>query len=361
MKKKRKNFKNIKRLYITKCVSDKQIITCKICGQKIKSVSGLGTHLLNKHEMTLENYILEYFTCLTPDFQFEKCGFCNKHIAKPELCFNTNAGTYSLSYDNGYMCYEEDCLDEICKDFFNTTHEKAKHRLEHLGTNVKYLSKKYKVTEQFVIENMKGLKNHDYSNAKSKTNLEGYIIRYGKEKGTKLYNERCEKISYSRTIDWYIEQYGVEEGKKKFIERQENFIKSSEDIKFSKNQYKIFNALFAKDNNWKAEQYVGGVSQVDMVNSISGVAIEYYGDYWHCNPEIHNNDFYNKNLKMTALQKQEKDNARLQKILSYQDKISLVIIIWENHFIKYGLTKTLKMVSDCIIAHNKSTKEIKWI
>lgn len=47
-----------------------------------------------------------------------------------------------------------------------------------------------------------------------------------------------------------------------------------------------------------------------MMNNKTGVVIEYFGDYWHCNPAIYGKDFYNKSIKKTAAEKWEADKIR---------------------------------------------------
>ena len=146
--------------------------------------------------------------------------------------------------------------------------------------------------------------NPDYVIPKeSTTSLEGFIARHGKTKGTRLYNQRRKKIARSLTIEWFIEKYGLEEGSKKFQERFNNFISASKDIIHSKNQCAIFEALKQIDPSWQDERYAGGIAKVDMLNEKNNVVVEYFGDYWHCNPDTYDDDFFNKNLKCTAKEK----------------------------------------------------------
>ncbi len=53
--------------------------------------------------------------------------------------------------------------------------------------------------------------------------------------------------------------------------------------------------------------------------------IECHGDYWHCNPEIYKNDFYNKSLRCTSKEKWVKDEHRLNLL----KKDFKVLVIWE--------------------------------
>lgn len=67
-----------------------------------------------------------------------------------------------------------------------------------------------------------------------------------------------------------------------------------------------------------------------MVNKKLRVAIEYFGDYWHCNPSSYADDFYNKSLNMTAKECQNKDKIRLTKMVTFSKEIDLIIVVWEQ-------------------------------
>jgi len=94
--------------------------------------------------------------------------------------------------------------------------------------------------------------------------------------------------------------------------------------------------LKKNDSDWEDERYCGGFAQVDISNKRLGVVVEYFGDYWHCNPELYKDDFFNKSLKCTAKEKQENDRIRLNKVLARSKHISLIIVIWEKRFHEIG-------------------------
>lgn len=56
--------------------------------------------------------------------------------------------------------------------------------------------------------------------------------------------------------------------------------------------------------------------------------IEYFGDYWHCNPNKYKSDYYHKLIKMTAQEIWDKDNKKIKWL---EDKGFNVKIVWENH------------------------------
>jgi len=57
--------------------------------------------------------------------------------------------------------------------------------------------------------------------------------------------------------------------------------------------------------------------------------IEFYGDYWHCNPLFYEEDYYHKRLSMTAVNIWKSDLLKIDKAkkMGYN-----VIVIWENEW-----------------------------
>jgi G:T-mismatch repair DNA endonuclease (very short patch repair protein) len=71
----------------------------------------------------------------------------------------------------------------------------------------------------------------------------------------------------------------------------------------------------------------------DYVNEDKKHIVEVYGDYWHCNPELFEADFYHPQLKMTAGDKWKKDANRKTEL----EKLGYTVtVVWEcelTHFI----------------------------
>ena len=57
--------------------------------------------------------------------------------------------------------------------------------------------------------------------------------------------------------------------------------------------------------------------------------IEYFGDYWHMNPSIHDRKSYNKTIKSYAHEIWTKDQERIDdlKSLGYE-----ILIVWERDY-----------------------------
>jgi G:T-mismatch repair DNA endonuclease (very short patch repair protein) len=95
----------------------------------------------------------------------------------------------------------------------------------------------------------------------------------------------------------------------------------------SRAQKKIYEYL--KDYGYEIDGLVSGM-RVDIVNLDKKIAIEYNGDYWHCNPRTWSSDDYNKSIKMTAKEKWDSDRKRrfMLRKLGFD-----VYVIWENTWV----------------------------
>ena len=269
---------------------------------------GLSSHLLNAHCLNLDDYILKTFKNLTLGFKPHKCSFCER-AAKPLIEYNIKDESYRMSYPDGYMCFDPECRDGICVKFFGKPYTNCVKEYEHIGANTEFLAMRYDLPIDQVKSKMKQRPGYRIPR-ESTTSLEGYIARYGEKIGRMKYGERCEKISKTMKIEWWIEKYGIAEGTKRYQARFTKAYDATKDITHSKNQYALFEKLKNADSNWKDERYAGGCARVDMLNDKAGVIVEYFGDYWHCNPAVYKKDFYNRSIKKTAAEKWSADESR---------------------------------------------------
>ena len=58
-------------------------------------------------------------------------------------------------------------------------------------------------------------------------------------------------------------------------------------------------------------------------------AIEYNGDYWHCNPSLYDSVYFNKNKQQFAYEIWERD--RIKQKLCEDQNIDL-LIVWEQDY-----------------------------
>ena len=67
----------------------------------------------------------------------------------------------------------------------------------------------------------------------------------------------------------------------------------------------------------------------DVIDKNRKLIIEYYGDFYHCNPKFYKEDYINPKLKITAKEIWKQDNIRIEKFKNFGYN---VIIVWEKDF-----------------------------
>ncbi|MCK9477540.1 MAG: very short patch repair endonuclease [Candidatus Muirbacterium halophilum] len=77
---------------------------------------------------------------------------------------------------------------------------------------------------------------------------------------------------------------------------------------------------------------------------IGDTIIEIYGDYWHCNPEIYDENYYHKQINKLSKDVWEHDKERINILKTYGYN---VLIIWEKEW-KENKDKTIKKIIENI-------------
>jgi G:T-mismatch repair DNA endonuclease (very short patch repair protein) len=67
----------------------------------------------------------------------------------------------------------------------------------------------------------------------------------------------------------------------------------------------------------------------DIIDKERKLIIEYFGDYFHCNPKIYKEDYYNEKVNKTAKEIWEADKIRIEK---FQNIGYTVIVVWADDF-----------------------------
>ena len=149
--------------------------------------------------------------------------------------------------------------------------------------------------------------------------LENFIKRYGEEEGQIRWTERQEK--------WMNTLNSKSEEEKALI----NSKKMCQGYTISKAETFIYNEL---SNHFECEKSVA-LSYNDTKNyyvydiKVGKILIEYNGDFWHANPEMFDESFYNKVSKLNATEIWEKETHK-EKVASNHGYI--VYRIWEKQF-----------------------------
>ena len=94
-----------------------------------------------------------------------------------------------------------------------------------------------------------------------------------------------------------------------------------------------------------------GIFNCDIVLEECKLIIEFFGDYWHCNPAKFNGEDYNKRLHLTAKERWLKDQ---KKQVYYQELQYEYFVVWEYDW-KHNKEKIKEQIK-CIINKTKSPK-----
>ncbi len=71
---------------------------------------------------------------------------------------------------------------------------------------------------------------------------------------------------------------------------------------------------------------------VDMYIPKFNLILEFYGDYWHCNPEKYNRNYFHVHKQLTSQEVWNYDRIRIQEIINHTNVN--VLVIWESDWKK---------------------------
>lgn len=168
--------------------------------------------------------------------------------------------------------------------------------------------------------------------------------------------EAKEKVTWfqSRNLEWFVFYYGEEEGRMRWNRKTTNWVavmdaKSIEEKakinekkcwrggSVSKGEAALFeNLMVTGAETQKAIHFNGKFFIVDYI--CGNKIIEYFGDYWHANPEIYAADTILKTQKKFAAEIWERDATRIAglKSLGYE-----VLVVWDE-YAKKNKNETIK-------------------
>ena len=231
--------------------------------------------------------------------------------------------------------------DENINSIKNTTKQIRNSRSPR---NIEFYKRKY---PELTLEEQENLRqeyikknNQSVKNTIKDTNIEYYINKGMTEEQAK--NALAER-QRTFTLEKCINKYGEEEGLRRFSERQQKWLKSLYNEFQSNGTGRSKQSLFAKEiikyccdklniSMPKSEKYI-----FDNVYNRSyaydfmfkNKIIEFQGDYWHCNPKLYKENFYNKVKQKTASEiwKYDKEKAECAQKYNYK-----VLHIWEMDY-----------------------------
>lgn len=349
---------------------------CLVDGRVIKSMTWLSRHL-RKNGYSIMEYAKKYFTFNEIP---QSCGFCYRDAIPSKIEFDDDKKICSLEYKKGYLCDTMPCKQKISMDILG--HEYTAKTYEKIGSKAVYAARKNKQTievarakkyniapsarfpctlEKFIekygaedgskrykergrkigfTNTLKYYEDKYGENAdekyseflnKIKLSLAGYVSRHGEEQGKLLYEKRCNQIAYTNTLDFYTEKFGQVEGERRWFSYK-NKLGDRRYNKQSTASKKINRLLDSLGIQYESEKFIQCNKKgyhVDYYLPEYNTVIEFYGDYWHCNPKKYQEDFYNKTIKIHAVDIWKRDSKRLEVIKDSMIGVS-IMIVWES-------------------------------
>lgn len=366
---------------------------CALCNKEYNSPGSLGKHISAAHsEINMIEYYKKYINT-SSDGKCKFCnnsarflGFTNgflKNCSDP-ACVKKSQSPFSKEYKIKVDGLSEEeynkwsIEDKLTKKrntetgFSNKRLKKPNFDKENSFYCKEYWIKKgYSENESINLAHQRSEKNRnilkeikinnpDYQKGKSWNSKEYWIKKgYTEEESIKIVSYKQNTFS----LDKCIEKFGEIEGRKKWNNRQQRWMKTmdnkSDEEKleilrkkifynkvYSKNSQEMFNSVIEKlANNYKEQSYYAtnnGEKQLEL-NAFdkkvlfkpdflfNNKIIEFFGDYWHCNPLIRNADFKVRrgSKKYTAESIWKIDKWRNDIFTNNGYKL---LIIWENEY-----------------------------
>lgn len=204
----------------------------------------------------------------------------------------------------------------------------------------------------------------EYNQSRS-TTRENFIRRHGKDKGLKKWEEYRQRQHHTCSEEYFIERYGPKRGRKKYRKWRDkadkNFSKKYADGFYPRGVSKIANdfcwRLYSEIKDRFKKIYFGDLNRefgiwlkpgrygfVDFMIKDIDTAFEFFGDYYHANPEVYGGDeiipYPNKIYKM-AKEIREEDRERLDliEVKGYRTKV-----VWEKDYRK----NPKKSIKECL-------------
>ncbi len=169
--------------------------------------------------------------------------------------------------------------------------------------------------------------------------LQYFQQKYGMQQGTKIFHQIGKNKTHS--LQNYIKWYGQYDGLEKWKERGKCYSKISQQLfnqisqKLSqKSKYFMYPQAINSNNQLQFELNINNKFYfIDFYDKETKRAIEFYGEYWHASPEKYNyNDTVNLPGKQLLAQEiWKKDQKRINLLLQTQE-ISQILIVWQQEY-----------------------------
>jgi hypothetical protein len=265
-------------------------------------------------------------------------GFSKKRLDDPD--FDKKNSRYCKEYWIKKGHSEEESL-ELSSNETKKNREKLK---EILNEDPKYMSGKSWVSKEYWIK--KGHSEEEaikiVSEKQSTFSLEKCLEKYGEIEGKKIWASRQNK--WLKTLDSKTEEEKLEILRKKIMNNKK-YSAISQDLFFNilSRINDIKNICFFAENNGEIDVEKDGVIfKPDFVYKKN--IIEFFGDYWHCNPLIYKDE--EKKIRRGSKKYSVKSIRKIDefRLNFFKENGYSIMVVWEDNYRK----NKEKVINECI-------------
>lgn len=163
--------------------------------------------------------------------------------------------------------------------------------------------------------------NMRFCNVKCKSS---YMSNIFSGKGNPMYGKKLSLSALKKQKATLLRNHGVENAfflaKHKIVSGPQRELYELLNKKFKKDKFELEKRIKIKKKN-----YI-----VDIYSKKRNIAIEFNGDYWHCNPRTYNENYYNSVKRQTAKVIWAYDKKKVAAIKSHGIK---TCVVWEYDFL----------------------------
>jgi len=291
-------------IYYKQWRNNMKLLKCKICGHQGKQ---LYQHIKYKHNLSGEEYKKIYGEC--------KLQIVTNKQRKQRSEISKNGGSMLCSAYWIKLGYTKDQSKNKISELQSKI--SRKRIFDNASTSLQYRwwMKKYNLSENEAKEKVREIQ------AKNSSKSKKFLGKNHTKKS---------KQNISRTMSLHIKQAGIKDWASHFGDFEHQYR--------SKPEIEIFDYIKNNINNdIKGNVFVGN-NNVDIL--YKNKIIEFFGDYWHCNPIKYDGNFNHphKNKMAKEIWLEDKDRINKLKLKNFD-----LLVVWENNWNKDKNTEIIKI------------------
>jgi hypothetical protein len=319
----------------------KEYIKCKICGNKFKRIT--ASHV-KTHGITIKQYQDQFG--YSPSVLSSE-SLLSKYSITKELMIKKYGKSDG---ENRWEIYRQKQKESNTFKYKENKHGWTREQFD-IYNKSRAVTKENCIKRHGKVDGLRIYKEYVEKQRYSGCSVDYFIEKHGEVSGISEYNRVCSEKGH--TIDNYIRKYGIL-GKAKY-----NEYKSRQRPFYSKISQDMFDAIYDRTRyekcyyanlNKEYGVYLSSCARYTFIDFYAlecNRAIEFYGDYWHCNPDKYDENYTHSVYNETAEDVWKRDANRISAL--YKDHNISTLVIWQSEFVanrEETITKCLEFLDD---------------